>query len=111
MLNLIKLILITKCHYAESQAECHRVECHYAECHFAECRNAECRVPSLSQFRSILISFVNWGLQATSMKRSPRTDAGVFIISDIFSQTYGILMEDGEKWHEIRSKVQQDMMR
>ena len=31
--------------------------------------------------------------------------------SDIFHETTGVLMEDGKKWHDIRSKVQQDLMR
>jgi hypothetical protein len=30
---------------------------------------------------------------------------------DIFYETTGLLMEDDEKWHDIRSKVQQDLMR
>lgn len=30
---------------------------------------------------------------------------------DIFRGTTGILTEDGEKWHEMRSKVQKDLMR
>ena len=30
---------------------------------------------------------------------------------DIFSENFGISLEDGEKWHNIRSKVQQDLMR
>nr|AKH03539.1 cytochrome P450 3078B1 [Paracyclopina nana] len=30
---------------------------------------------------------------------------------DIYSETVGVLMEEGEKWHEMRSKVQQDLMR
>ena len=32
-------------------------------------------------------------------------------LSDIFAGNYGVLIEEGEKWHEIRSRVQQDMMR
>jgi len=35
----------------------------------------------------------------------------LFMNADIFSKTYGISIEEGERWHEIRSKVQQDMMR
>ena len=31
--------------------------------------------------------------------------------SDVFHETTGVLMEDGKKWHDIRSKVQQDLMR
>ncbi len=31
--------------------------------------------------------------------------------SDIFSETTGVLTEEGQKWHEVRSKVQQDLMR
>lgn len=30
---------------------------------------------------------------------------------DIFHQTTGVLLEDGKRWHDIRSKVQQDLMR
>ena len=30
---------------------------------------------------------------------------------DIFYETTGVLMEDNEKWHDTRSKVQQDLMR
>ena len=30
---------------------------------------------------------------------------------DIFYETTGVLMEEDEKWHDIRSKVQQDLMR
>ena len=30
---------------------------------------------------------------------------------DIYHETTGLLMEDGEKWHDMRSKVQQDLMR
>ena len=30
---------------------------------------------------------------------------------DIFNETTGVLMEDGERWQDIRSKVQQDLMR
>ena len=30
---------------------------------------------------------------------------------DIFNETTGVLLEDGERWHDIRSKVQQDLMR
>ncbi len=30
---------------------------------------------------------------------------------DIFHETNGVLMEDGTRWHAIRSKVQQDLMR
>ena len=30
---------------------------------------------------------------------------------DIFYESTGVLMEEDEKWHDIRSKVQQDLMR
>ena len=30
---------------------------------------------------------------------------------DVYSDTLGVLMEDGERWHDVRSKVQQDLMR
>lgn len=30
---------------------------------------------------------------------------------DIFYETTGVLLEDGKRWHDIRSKVQQDLMR
>ncbi len=30
---------------------------------------------------------------------------------DIFYETTGVLMEEDENWHDIRSKVQQDLMR
>lgn len=30
---------------------------------------------------------------------------------DIFEETTGVLMEEGERWHHVRSLVQQDMMR
>ena len=30
---------------------------------------------------------------------------------DIFGETTGVLMENNEKWHDIRSKTQQDLMR
>ena len=30
---------------------------------------------------------------------------------DIFHETTGVLMEDYEKWYDVRSKVQQDLMR
>ena len=30
---------------------------------------------------------------------------------EIFYETTGVLMEEDEKWHDIRSKVQQDLMR
>jgi cytochrome P450 len=31
--------------------------------------------------------------------------------ADIYSESVGVLMEDGENWHNVRSKVQQDLMR
>ncbi len=31
--------------------------------------------------------------------------------SDIFHETTGVLFENGEKWHQVRSMVQQDLMR
>jgi len=30
---------------------------------------------------------------------------------DIFGEIWGLSIEDGERWHNFRSKVQQDMMR
>ena len=30
---------------------------------------------------------------------------------DLFGETFGILMEEGETWQQLRSKVQQDLMR
>ena len=43
------------------------------------------------------------GFEAYKMMREKR--------SDIFAGNTGVLMEEGEKWHAIRSKVQQDLMR
>ena len=43
------------------------------------------------------------GFEAYKMMRETR--------ADIFAGTTGVLMEEGEKWHAIRSKVQQDLMR
>ena len=31
--------------------------------------------------------------------------------TDVFGESAGVLLEDGEKWRDIRSKVQQDLMR
>ena len=33
------------------------------------------------------------------------------IRKDVYGDTTGVLMEDGQRWHEVRSKVQQDLMR
>ena len=30
---------------------------------------------------------------------------------DLFGETFGIVIEDGETWQQLRSKVQQDLMR